>query len=302
MHLGNIFSALMSWLAAKSSGGRWLLRIEDLDPQRSRLEYARQIEDDLRWLGLHPDEGGLDNIGTNGPYRQSQRHYLYARALEKLRSRGLTYPCFCTRADIRAASAPHASDGRSIYNGKCRPASLPALQPDPAAPHATRLWVGREQVTFTDLVCGSHSVPLDREFGDIVLCRADGAWAYQLAVVVDDALMGVTQVVRGGDLLLSAAPQIYLHRLLGFRPPEFAHIPLLVNESGIRLSKRDSSLSMEHLRNRFTSEQLTGLLAYLGGLTDTSAPVSAAELLPRFSFAPLRRRLPQIPVPASLFE
>lgn len=278
MHLGNLYAALMSWLSVRRRGGRWILRIEDLDPQRSRLEYARQIEDDLRWLGLDWDEGGVDSLGPNGPYVQSLRSDFYREALSRLDATGLTYPCYCTRAELHAPSAPHASDGRFIYPGTCRP-PLPAGRTLPDRKPSTRIIVPDRDITFTDLICGPQSVNLAREIGDFILRRADGAWAYQLAVVTDDALMGVTEVMRGDDLLTSAAQQIYLYELLGYRPPEFAHIPLILNEQGIRLSKRDTSLSMEALRARHTPQSLLGLLAHRAGLIPSPAPITLDTLL-----------------------
>jgi glutamyl-tRNA synthetase len=311
MHLGNVFAALVSWLSVKSRGGKWILRIEDLDPQRSRLDYARQVEDDLQWLGLDWDEGGLDNkegidnggidIGgidsggidsggidnkaANGPYRQSLRGDIYEEALHKLEATGLTYPCFCTRADIMATQAPHESDGRVVYAGTCRP-PLP-YQPDMSKVRATRLIVPDRTILFTDRLYGPQSVNLARHCGDFVLRRADGAWAYQLAVVVDDALMGVTEVVRGNDLLLSSAQQIYLYTLLGYDVPEFAHIPLMCNSAGQRLSKRDQSLSMETLRKEYTPSQLIGQIAWMAGLLPEPFPISAEGLLPLFSWSVL---------------
>lgn len=278
MHLGNVYTALLSWLSVKSRGGRWILRIEDLDPQRSKPEHARMIEDDLRWLGLDWDEGGLDGKGPNGPYVQSQRHHLYEEALKKLKDTGLCYPCTCTRADILATQAPHESDGRVVYKGTCRPAVIPAPYVDtPRA--AVRLTVPDEDITFTDRIKGTQTVNLARHCGDFIVRRGDGAWSYQLAVVVDDALMGVTEVMRGDDLLLSAAQQIYLYRLLGYTPPEFAHVPLVCNEAGIRLSKRDKSLSMEYLRAHHTPEEILGMAAYRAGLIPSLRSVSLAELL-----------------------
>lgn len=283
MHLGNIFTAMISWLSARSRGGKWILRIEDIDPQRSRTEYSRLIEDDLAWLGLDWDEGGLDDKGPNGPYSQSRRNNLYEEALNKLKATGLAYPCSCTRAEIMATRAPHQSDGRVIYGGRCRPAILPAMWHEPDRPCAVRLAVPGEEVEFTDRICGPQSVNLAHECGDFVLRRSDGAWAYQLAVVVDDALMGVTEVVRGNDLLLSAAQQIYLYRLLGFEPPQFVHLPLICNSDGRRLSKRDGSLSMEALRQRYTPEQLTGIVAWLGGMIAEPAPCKPTHLLNGFT-------------------
>lgn len=286
MHLGNIFTALISWLSVKSRGGRWVLRIEDLDTQRSRIDHARLIEDDLRWLGLDWDEGGLDDRGPAAPYSQSRRSDIYARYLQQLDSAGLTYGCRCRRADIMATQAPHQSDGRIIYAGTCRPRVMPATDtPYHTAPGlATRLWVPDADISFTDRIFGQCSFNLARDCGDFVVCRADGAWAYQLAVVVDDALMGITEVVRGCDLLLSAAQQIHLYRLLNLPAPAFAHLPLLCNTGGQRLSKRDNSLSMEQLRQRFTPRQLTGLLARLAGISPDGAPTTPASLINSFSW------------------
>lgn len=284
MHLGNLFTAVISWLSVRAAGGRWVLRIEDLDPQRSRLEYARMIEDDLHWLGLDWDEGGLDNVGEHGPYCQSKRGLIYQDCLSRLKQTGWTYPCFCTRADIMATQAPHQSDGRVIYQGTCRPSGMPAVMPEPERPHATRLCVPDREMSFTDVVYGRQSVNLATHCGDFVLQRADGAWAYQLAVVIDDALMGVTEVVRGSDLLLSTAQQIYLYRLLGLPVPRFAHVPLLCNAAGRRLSKRDQSLNMAELRSRFSASEIIGRIACLSGLTPDNQSCSLDELVPLFSW------------------
>ena len=278
MHLGNIYTALLSWLSVKSRGGRWILRIEDLGPQRSKPEHALMIEDDLRWLGLEWDEGGLEGEGPNGPYVQSRRHHLYEDALQKLKATGLCYPCTCTRADILATQAPHESDGRVVYKGTCRPPVMPSPYIDRRG-SAVRLMVPDEDISFTDRIKGQQTVNLARHCGDFIVRRGDGAWSYQLAVVVDDALMGVTEVMRGDDLLLSAAQQIYLYRLLGFDPPQFAHVPLVCNEQGIRLSKRDSSLSMEYLRQHHTPEEVLGMAAHRARLIPTPSPVSLSELL-----------------------
>lgn len=284
MHLGNLFTALMSWLSVRSRGGRWVLRIEDLDPQRSKIEHARMIEDDLDWLGLDFDEGGLDGRGAHGPYRQSERGAIYEEYLDRLRATGYTYPCTCTRADIMATQAPHQSDGRVIYGGRCRPALLPSPWRETEAKHSTRLYVPDEEILFTDRVYGPQSVNLTRECGDFILRRADGAWAYQLAVVVDDALMGVTEVVRGSDLLLSTAQQVYLCRLLGLTVPEYAHVPLVCNTEGRRLSKRDMSLNMATLREQHTPREIIGRLAHMAGLLDSPTPCEARELIPLFDW------------------
>lgn len=267
MHLGNIFTAVLSWVSAKAQGGSWILRIEDLDPQRSKRHWAELIEDDLRWLGLVCDEGGLNNTGPHGPYSQSLRTPLYEDALERLTATGLTYPCTCTRADLHSVGAPHASDGRIIYSGRCRPASLPCHDPWHCdTPHAVRLYVPDRDITFDDMVFGGNSFNPARECGDFVLRRADGAWAYQLAVVVDDAMMGVTEVMRGSDLLSSAAWQIYLYELLGYEPPRWTHVPLLCNSEGRRLSKRDNGLNMEALRKRYTPGRILAAVGRLARL------------------------------------
>ena len=275
MHLGNVYSALLSWLSAKSQGGTWLLRIEDIDPQRSHQEFADQLMADLDWLGLSWDEG---------PYYQSRRGAIYEDYLQRLHDLGLTYPCYCTRADILATQAPHESDGRVVYKGTCRPHSSLLTPNSSLRKPSTRLIVPDEAISFVDGHYGEHSINLATHCGDFILRRGDGAWAYQLAVVVDDALMGVTEVVRGRDLLLSVPQQIYLHRLLGFTPPSFCHLPLLCNESGQRLCKRDKSLDLGELRKAHSPEQIIGLLAYYAGIIDQPAPISAQELIADFSW------------------
>ena len=260
MHLGNIFTAYMSWKSVKERGGRWILRIEDLDPQRSRIEYARQIEDDLCWLGLDWDEGGLDDFGPNAPYSQSKRGDIYRFYFDKLIEKGVIYSCRCRRADIMATQAPHQSDGRIIYSGTCRPSDTPPFRNTVVDDLSARIYVPDRIIEFEDALCGIRRVSLVQECGDFVVRRADGAWAYQLAVVVDDALMGVNEVVRGRDLLLSAAQQIYLYELLGWDAPVYAHVPLICNENGVRLSKRDASAGMDALRKKYTPSGLRNML------------------------------------------
>lgn len=295
MHLGNLFAALISWLSVRQRGGRWVLRIEDLDPQRSRREHALMIEDDLRWLGLDWDFGGVDGVTPDGePCSQSCRGPIYERWFERLAASGLCYPCACRRADIMASQAPHQSDGRVVYSGRCRPASFPV---DPGStlfslPHSTRVAVTGDAVRFTDAIYGAQEVDLSAMCGDFIVRRADGVWAYQFAVVVDDALMGVNEVVRGSDLLLSAAQQIYLYRLLGLESPVFCHIPLLCNGSdGRRLSKRDQSLSAASLRERYTPGQLLALLGRLAGQDFEGSSVTLAELLERFDIGRISREM-----------
>ena len=288
MHLGNVYAALLSWLSIKKKGGSWVLRIEDLDPQRCKLEYALQLEDDLRWLGLDWDEGGTENRGDCGPYLQSQRSEIYEEYLNRLHKTGLTYPCTCTRADIMATQAPHESDGRIVYKGTCRPLAMPnhtvTEYPHSGKQAATRLYVPDKQISFTDGHYGAQSVNLATHCGDFVLRRKDGAWAYQLAVVVDDALMGITEVVRGRDLLLSASQQIYLYDILSLKAPDFIHFPLLCNNERQRLSKRDKSLDMGVLRSQYTPEQIIGEIAYYAGQTNRPEPMNPEELLKIFAW------------------
>lgn len=267
MHMGNLMTALRSWLYAKSTGGRFMLRIEDLDPQRSKPWFTEAIIDDLRWLGLTWD----------GPIiHQSQRTEIYADALGKLTQMGLTYPCFCRRADLLAVNAPHASDGRPIYSGRCRPTTLPFHFEDSALPpHSIRLWSKPITICFNDLLCGPQSFDLQAECGDVILRRTDGAWAYNLACAVDDALTGVNLIVRGDDLLCTTPVQLYITDLLGLPQPQYAHIPLVCNAEGKRLSKRDSALSMEQLRLTHTPHQILTHLADLAAL-----PADLRRLLP----------------------
>ena len=285
MHLGNAFSCLLAWLAARSAGGRMILRIEDLDPRAQDPLAARLVMDDLAWLGLDWDEG---------PFFQSRRTDVYAEAISRLEARGLTYPCFCTRSELHASTAPHASDGTYVYQGTCRDLSpAEVARRSRVRPPATRLRVPAStdpaaMVRFCDLVCGPQEENLARECGDFLVRRSDGVVAYQLAVVADDALMGVTQVVRGRDLLGSVARQVYLHRLLGHEPPSFAHVPLLVAPDGRRLSKRDRDLDLGVIREREQGpERVVGILARAVGLAEKGERMSAADLVPRFSWGAL---------------
>ena len=226
LHLGNLACSLLAWLSAKHQGGKIVLRIEDLDAERCPRKYADQLEEDLSWLGLVWDEGGSHG-GPHGPYYQSECAPVYEEAYAKLAAQGLVYPCFCSRSQLHAASAPHTSDGNVIYPGTCRdltPEEIAEKRKHKAP--AYRVRVPDENVRFVDGCMGPHTENLLRDCGDFYLRRADGVFAYQLAVVVDDARMGVTEVVRGADLLSSTARQLYLYRLLGLKAPRFAHCPL----------------------------------------------------------------------------
>lgn len=274
MHLGNLWSCLLAWLSARSAHGRILLRLEDLDPDRCRPEYSAQIMRDLAWLGLDWD---------GEPVYQSRRGEIYAEQFERLRAQGLVYPCFCTRSELLAAGAPHRSDGVAVYDGRCRRLTdgereeLSRLRRP-----AWRVKVPEQEFHFTDLCRGAFAQRLDTECGDFILRRSDGVYAYQLAVVVDDALTGVTQVVRGSDLLDSTPRQIWLAETLGFAPPEHAHVPLLLAADGRRLAKRDRDLELGFLQERYTARELVGILAHLANLIPEPAPVTPEELVPLF--------------------
>ena len=284
MHLGNLCCCLLAWLSAKSKGGSVVLRVEDLDAMRCPRSFADLLEEDLAWLGLSADEGGSRG-GPHAPYYQSERSNLYQQYYDKLEAMGLTYPCFCTRSQLHAASAPHRSDGQVVYQGTCR-----SLTPEEVAaksairPPAWRVQAPDRVMAFTDGHMGRYEENLAADCGDFIVRRADGGFAYQLAVVVDDALMGVTEVVRGADLLSSTPRQLWLYEILGLKAPEFYHLPLLLAPDGRRLSKRDGDQSLENLRARYTPEEVVGRLAYTCGLTDTPAPRAAADLIDGFSW------------------
>ncbi|MCC8075415.1 MAG: tRNA glutamyl-Q(34) synthetase GluQRS [Clostridiales bacterium] len=288
MHLGNAFSALLAWLSVRHAGGEMVLRLEDLDPARCKPAYCAQVEEDLRWLGLDWDMGGSQ--GGEG-YYQSRRSEIYTTYLEQLRAKGLLYPCFCSRNQLHAASAPHRSDGAPLYSGTCRDLT-PEQQAERAKTRkpALRVRVPKEVVSFTDGVMGPQAQNLARECGDFILRRSDGVYAYQLAVVVDDALMGVTQVVRGEDLLDSTPRQIWLQRQLGFPQPDYCHVPLLYGQDGHRLSKRQRDLDLGVIRaSGARPEDVVGRLACWAGLTDRPEPISAGELVRDFDWAKVRK-------------
>ena len=282
MHLGNVFCALLSWLAVRSEGGQAILRIEDLDTARCKTAYTEQLLDDLAYLGLEYDEGPtLSDMDRR--YFQSARTALYEQALEKLEAKGLIYPCYCSRDELHAASAPHASDGRILYNGACHDLADAQRASQTRSP-SMRIRSANRTYTFTDGLYGEQKLNVRDEWGDFVLRRSDGLFAYQLAVVVDDAEMRITQVVRGRDLLSSVAPQLQLYEALDLTPPQFLHIPLLVNADGRRLSKRDRDLDIGELRKHFASSQeLIGNLLYLAGLLDKVEPLSPQEACGIFS-------------------
>jgi glutamyl-tRNA synthetase len=240
LHLGNVRTALLAWLWARALGGRFVMRVEDLDPGRSRAEHERDQLADLRWLGLDWDEGP-DVGGPHGPYRQSERGAIYQAALARLD----VFDCTCTRRELREATfAPHGRE--PVYPGTCRHGPSHPERPRavrwrvPAGPAGT--------VEVDDAVCGPQREDVAQEAGEFVLRRSDGAWAYQLAVVVDDAAMGITHVLRGADLRLSTARQVLLQRALGLPTPRYAHVPLVLGPDGEKLGKRHGAPELTRLR------------------------------------------------------
>ena len=275
MHLGNVFAALVAWLSVRSQHGSLVLRMEDLDTQRTSADFAETLRDDLKWLGLTWDE-------ETPP--QSQRTAVYDRYFEKLMDEGLLYPCYCTRSQLHSVNAPHLSDGTYVYPGTCRNLIAPPAGRKPA----WRITVPDREWSFHDLVQGDYRLNLATGCGDMVVRRADGVYVYQLAITVDDGESGVTEVVRGMDLLSSAPRQMYLQEKLGFSHPVYGHVPMLLAPDGRRLSKRDKDLDLGVLRQRLTPEALIGTLAFAAGLTERNIPISAAELATLFSWENLR--------------
>ena len=279
MHLGNLFSFLLAWCSVRSAGGEMVLRMEDLDPQRTSAEYAALIRRDLLRFGLDWDR--------EVPC-QSTRTAAYDAAFSKLEEMGLIYPCYCSRSQVHAASAPHLGQSEFVYAGTCRDLT-PAQRAAKKRLPAWRLRVPNQEWTVHDGFQGDYTELLSRDCGDFVVRRADGVYAYQLAVVVDDADNGVTQVVRGRDLLASAPRQMYLFSLLGRPAPEYLHVPLLLAPDGRRLSKRDGDLDLEALLGRFTPEEILGKLAFSAGLLGRDEAVSAKELAAIFDWRRVRK-------------
>lgn len=282
LHLGNALSFLLCWLIARSQGGTVYLRIDDLDPARSKEIFSREIIEDLLWLGLDWDSWSP----AESIVYQSKRSSLYQQALGRLEERGLLYPCFCTRKELRSlAGAPHPGDEGVFYPGACLDLSPEerARKLQSGAPHAVRLQCPERQICFRDLIHGPQKFEKKQYGGDFPLMRSDGVWAYQLASTVDDGLLGINLVARGRDLLPSTPRQILLAELLGFAPPKYAHLPLLLDSNGERLAKRHAALSLQNLRERGVSPAtLTGYLAYLAGVTESKAACAPHELLTQF--------------------
>lgn len=297
--MGSARTALASYLAARGNGGRFILRIEDLDTARTVPGATAAILYDLRWLGLDWDEGP-DVGGQTAPYLQSQRRALYDAALAQLRASGKVYPCACSRRDIeQAAQAPHGVE--PVYPGFCRgrdPDEVIAEARKRGRGVAWRFAVRSGVVQIWDAVFGSYTQDVQREVGDFVVYRADGVPAYQLAVVVDDIAMGITQVVRGDDLLASTPRQVLLYEAFGATPPRYLHVPLVVGDDGVRLAKRHGSISIAELRRKGVapSRLLRALLESLGIPGESRHPVLDPSAIPRapLPLAALRRLLPEI--------
>jgi glutamyl-tRNA synthetase len=323
LHLGNAWAFLCAWLGARSVGGSIVLRFEDIDPQRSRPEFAVALQEDLLWLGLDWDEG---------PYWQSHRIAKYAAALEEFKIKSLVYPCFCTRKELRfMAGAPHASDvssdaanvsypgfcrnlsekertarinagcrysWRLRFTDKCPPKNIRPEKNHPEKNHQEQCRPAA--LEFEDLVLGKMGCSEESCSDDFPLCRSDGVFAYQLAVVLDDIDMGITQVVRGADILSSTCRQLYLYSLLGATPPAYAHIPLLLDHKGERLAKRHAALSLRGLREAgVKAEAVIGYLAHWSGLCEGSSNCfalrSPQDLIPCFNFTAIKAKPERLP-------
>ena len=287
LHLGNILCALLAYLCARHSGGRFLLRIEDVDLPRCPRALSMQCIEDLEFLGFDWDEP---------PLFQSERTQLYQHYFSLLQDKGLVYPCFCTRAQLHAAAAPNLGDHEPVYSGAC--ANLTAqeiAQREAARRPAMRLRVPDLDVSFEDALYGVYSENLKRDCGDYIIRRSDGLFGYQLAVVVDDALSGVNQIVRGRDILASTPRQLYLQKELGFPAPEYIHIPLLTDHQGRRLAKRDKDLDLTALSKRMTPQQILGMLAFAAGIQDENRPATLEELTRIFDLSRVRTQDMRLP-------
>ncbi len=295
LHLGNARSLLLAWLSARSRGGRVVLRMEDLDHPKVKRGAAGAILDELRWIGLDWDEGP-DIGGPSAPYTQSERRAVYREATERLFRAGLVYPCVCSRKDVEAGqSAPHAGEDGLYYPGTCRGRFATFSEARAALPPGREpAWRFRapegEATEFVDLVRGPQRAVVSEDVGDFVLARdVDGA-GYMLAATLDDARMGVTEVVRGDDLLPATHRQVWIQRALGLPGVAYAHVPLVVAEDGRRLAKRHGDTRLGAFRAAGVApDRIVGILAWWCGWADFDAHVHPGELIPKFSWDTLRR-------------
>ena len=277
IHLGNVWTAFLAWLQVRQQKGTLILRIEDIDEQRSKPEYTQALLEDLAWLGLDWDEGPGKG-GPYGPYIQQERYSLYEKALQELQAKHLLYPCYCSRARLQAIGAPHEGEHR-LYDGHCYGMPEEQRRQMDRKP-SWRVHVPHVSVSFTDGSYGPFSDYLPRVCGDFVVRRVDGLYAYQLAVAVDDGSMGITHVLRGRDLLSSTAQQIWLMEVLGYTPPSYTHVPMLIDASGNRLSKRQQGITVRSLRDRgVQADAILSALALAGGLVSERRLYHKGELL-----------------------
>ena len=281
LHLGNLLCCLIAYLSARSKGGRFLLRIEDLDVPRCPRRLSDQCIEDLRFLGFDWDEA---------PLFQSERTQIYQKYFDALTHMGLVYPCFCTRAQLHAAIAPNLGDHEPVYSRACSGLTQEEIaERQRTRSPAMRMRVPDETVSFTDGHFGAISENLEQSSGDYIIRRSDGLFGYQLAVVIDDALSGVSEIVRGRDILFSTPRQIHLQQTLGFDTPDYAHIPLLMDINGRRLAKRDKDLDLTALSKIMTPEQILGMLAYSAGVIPENRPAALAELVRTFDWKNVKK-------------
>ncbi len=280
MHVGNLLCAMVAYLSAKSKGGRFVIRIEDLDAMRCPKTRAIDILELLGAIGITSDEGIL---------YQSERTAAYKAAEDLLRARAEIYPCFCSRAELHAPDITRLPDGGILYPRTCKRLSVQdRLERAKRINPSLRISVPNETVTFTDGVCGEQSQNLESACGDFILRRSDGVYAYQLAVVVDDGESGVTEVVRGADLLYDTARQIYLQRLLGLPTPNYYHIPLVCDKTGRKLSKSEGDSALR-LFQTYSPQQIIGELAFAAGIMDEPRPTDLKSLIPLFDIGKIKK-------------
>jgi glutamyl-tRNA synthetase len=282
-HVGNARTFLLAWLSARSQGAEVVLRIEDIDSPRVKPWAAAQAVDDLRWLGLDWD---------SGPIVQTTRLSVYRDLLTELQQRELVYPCTCTRSDVEAAaSAPHIEQEGPIYPGTCRHRTVADAGTLGERPFAWRFRVAAgAKMSYFDLIAGPQRSDVATELGDFIIGKCDGSPAYQLAVVGDDHAMGITEVIRGGDLIPSTFRQLLLYDAMGWPPPAFGHVPLVVGPDGRRLAKRHGDTRLSVLRDAgVPAERLIGLLAWSCGLQPDRTPAAARDLIGRFDWSRLQR-------------
>ncbi len=292
LHLGNLLCCLLAYLSARSAGGKFLLRIEDVDVPRCPKKLADQCIEDLRILGFDWDEP---------PLYQSERTAIYQKYFDQLHEKGLIYPCFCTRAQLHAAQAPNLGDREPVYAGTCANLSKEEIaEREKTRRPAMRMRLPDETVSFADRHYGAYSENLAQETGDFIIRRSDGLFGYQLAAVVDDALCGVNEIVRGRDILASTPRQIHMLKTLGFPVPEYSHIPLLMDSEGRRLAKRDKDLSLDELLKRHTPESILGMLAFACGVLPEWKPATLNELVRAFDWKNVKRE--DMRLPASLTQ